>query len=70
MIIELLLAANVSPPSNFFGKFNVELTCIGFELLFSLNLRAYLSGGFEVWEVGNFPIKGLERSIEVVPPIE
>ena len=31
LAIELLCAAKVSPPSNFFGKFKVELTCNGFE---------------------------------------
>ena len=69
LAMELLCAANVSPPSNFFGKFKVELTCNGFEWLFTLSFRAYVSGGFDVC-AGNFPIKGLERSIEVVPPIE
>ena len=70
-MMEVLCAANVSPPSNFFGKFKVELTCNGFELLlFTLNLRTYLNGGFYVCGAGNFPIKGFERSIEVVPPIE
>ena len=69
LAIELLCAANVSPPSNFFGKFKVELTCYGFEWLFTLSFRAYVNGGFDVFDC-NLLIKGFDRSIEVVPPIE
>ena len=69
LAIELLCAANVSPPSNFFGRFKVELTCNGFEWLFTLSFRACVNGGLDMC-AGNYPVKGFDRSIEVVPPIE